>query len=91
MNMIRAAVLGVTVLMAATAVPALAQSPQLPNTSGMTQAPGIAGAPQQSERQSRPLFTIGGLEVHMWAPVEPYYNANINRPLAEVPLWDNAN
>jgi hypothetical protein len=90
MNMIRLAALGATVLMAATSVSALAQSPQVPNTSGTTEAP-VPTAPQQGERQSRPLFTVGGLEVHMWAPVQAYYNSNINRPLAEVPIWDNAN
>jgi hypothetical protein len=90
MNMIRSVALGATVLMAATSVSALAQSPQVPNSSGTTEAP-VPAAPQQNGRQSRPLFTIGGLEVHLWAPVEPYYNANINRPIAEVPLWDNAN
>lgn len=36
---------------------------------------------------SPPVFTLGGLPVHVWAPVPPYYNARANRNLAADPLW----
>jgi hypothetical protein len=36
-----------------------------------------AGAPQ-----TRPLFTIGRVGVHVWAPVPPPYNAEANGDLA---------
>ena len=91
MNMIHATVLGATALLVATSVSALAQSPQVPTAGEVVQAPGLPSAPQQSERQTRPLFTIGGGEGRVWAPVEAPYDANINRPLAEVPLWENPN
>ena len=32
--------------------------------------------------QTRPLFTIGGVGVHVWAPVPPPYNAEANGVLA---------
>jgi len=83
-----AAVLGVSALMVATAVCARAQSPPTPSIShavtGSSVAPGIEG----SAPQSRPLFTIAGVGVSVWAPVEPIYDGNANRNLAADPLWE---
>jgi hypothetical protein len=42
----------------------------------------LAGAPQSS-----PLFTIGGVEIHMWAPVAAPYNAESNGDLATKDIW----
>jgi hypothetical protein len=42
----------------------------------------LAGAPR-----SFPLFTIGGVEIHMWAPVAPPYNAESNEDLATKNIW----
>jgi hypothetical protein len=36
---------------------------------------------------SSPLFKIGRLPVHVWAPVEPGYNTEANGNLAADPLW----
>jgi hypothetical protein len=42
----------------------------------------LVGAPRTS-----PLFTIGGVEVRVWAPVEPPYNAEANGNLAARDIW----
>jgi hypothetical protein len=89
MNMVRAAALGAAVLTLATTA-AQAQSPQVPNASEIMRSPAYPSPAQQGEHGSRPLFTFGGIEAHLWAPVEPPYDPSINRPLAEVPLWDHA-
>ena len=34
-----------------------------------------------------PLFTIGGLDVRVWTPVEPHYNGEANRDPAAESLW----
>jgi hypothetical protein len=45
------------------------------------------GPSAQDEPQSSTLFTIGGLDLHIWAPVEPHYNGEANRDPAGEPLW----
>jgi hypothetical protein len=47
-----------------------------------------AGGSAQDELPSPPLFTIGGLDVRMWAPVEPHYNGAANRDPAAEPFWN---
>ena len=37
--------------------------------------------------QTSSLFTIGGFEVHLWAPVAPPYNAEANGHLATRDIW----
>jgi hypothetical protein len=37
--------------------------------------------------QTSPLFTIGGFEVHLWAPVAPPYNAEANGDPATRDIW----
>jgi hypothetical protein len=34
-----------------------------------------------------PLFTIGGVEVRVWAPVAPPYNSKADRDLAATNIW----
>jgi hypothetical protein len=34
-----------------------------------------------------PLFTIGGVEVRVWTPVAPPYNAEANGDLAARDIW----
>jgi hypothetical protein len=87
MNSIGAAVLSATALMLATVAVAHAQSPGGPGLGQETQSPFVAPDPTQGEPASHPLFTIGGVEAHIWAPVEPHYDANNNRNLAANPLW----
>ena len=67
---------------------AQAQIPSNPeDNSHLTVAPAPSFENQESREQSRPLFTIGGLEVHVWAPLEAPYNAKMNRSGVEDPLW----
>jgi ABC-type glycerol-3-phosphate transport system substrate-binding protein len=63
---------------------AAAQAAQGPSASQETRAPSWPNA----ARNAHPLFTIGHLEVHVWAPVEPHYDANMNRTIAGDPPWD---
>ena len=37
--------------------------------------------------QSPALFTIGGMNVRVWAPMEPHYNTEADRDPAAEPLW----
>ena len=41
----------------------------------------------RNEPGSPPLFTIGGVDVRVWAPVEPHYNGEANRDPTEESLW----
>jgi hypothetical protein len=38
-------------------------------------------------QQKAPLFTLGGAEVRVWAPVAPPYNAEANGNLAARDIW----
>ena len=69
---------------------AWAQSPQGSGFNQETTAPALRGRPQDGLPESRPLFSIGKLEVHIWAPMEPYYDANMNRNAAANPIWGEA-
>jgi hypothetical protein len=42
----------------------------------------------RDEPQSPRLFTIGSLDVRIWAPVEAHYNGAANRDPAGEPFWD---
>ncbi len=98
MNNVIASVFAASVLLAATVVPAEAQSPPTPGrtvqasvASQTTQAPFNSTNPDQSVSQSRPLFTIGRLPVTVWAPVEQFYDARMNRTAAANPIWEPGN
>ena len=41
----------------------------------------------RDEPRSPPLFTLGGVDVRVWAPVEPHYSGDANRDPAAEPLW----
>jgi hypothetical protein len=81
-------IMGASALMVATIVSAQAQGPAVPNTSQTTAAPVPAQNPQGTVQQSVPLFTIAGVPVRVWAPIEPSYDPNMNRTAAEGPMWD---
>jgi hypothetical protein len=87
MKTISIAVLSAAALMVATSASALAQNLARPSTSQVMRTPFFPPEPQRGVPQSRPLLTIGKVEVHMWAPVEQPYNANANRNLAADPVW----
>jgi hypothetical protein len=63
------------------------------NGDGQSAPPPFTSARDQSKSVSvdalrtRPLFTIGGVGVHVWAPVPPPYNAEANGDLAARYLW----
>jgi hypothetical protein len=82
MNRCVAVVFGVVLVARATTASGQEQNPQLPGI-GQVTAPGLTGIVSgRDDRQSRPLFTLGGLGVRVWAPLEPHYNAEANRNLA---------
>jgi hypothetical protein len=47
----------------------------------------VADGSARDESRSPPVFTIGGLDVHVWAPVEPHYNGEANRDPTAESLW----
>jgi hypothetical protein len=60
---------------------------QYPQPSGVGQVTEPGFVPGQDDGQSRRLFTLDGLDVHVWAPLEPHYNAEANRNLAGQTIW----
>jgi hypothetical protein len=59
------------------------QSALSPFTSAQDQSESVS----VDARPTRPLFTIGRVGVHVWAPVPPPYNAEANGDLAARYLW----
>ena len=45
----------------------------------------VGAGSMQDDQQSHPLFTFGGLDVRVWTPVDPPYNALANGDLAGQP------
>jgi hypothetical protein len=77
--------------------PAVYAQPRAPDITGRVQAPPYvlpgqipAGQGPGSLQESPPLFRIGGLPVHLWAPVPPPYDSSANRNLAADPVWSQA-
>jgi hypothetical protein len=89
MNKLGVVAFAAAALTVSAAASAQAQTPASPDVSHVTRAPALPPPPQQGEPQSRSLFTIGGFEVHLWAPVEPHYDPNLNRNQAANPVWDD--
>jgi hypothetical protein len=48
---------------------------------------GAGPEPVPDEPRTSPLFTLGGLDFRVWAPVEPDYSIESNRDPAGEPLW----
>jgi hypothetical protein len=90
MNTAGALILGTFVAIGATSAFGQEQLPEDAGTNHRFGASSASVAPEPDDRQSRPLFKIGGLPVHVYAPVEPPYNAAANRNLAADPLWGPA-
>jgi hypothetical protein len=87
MNTTGALILGTFVAVGATAASGQEQYPTKAGANRQIGTFTATVAPEPSDLQSRPLFTIGGLPVRVWAPVEPHYNAAANRNIAADPLW----
>src|SRR4051812_1347769 len=86
MNWIRAVAFGVAVLVGATTAYAQAQDPEMPGVGHVTGTGPTGIGSRQDDRQLPPLFTFGGLDVRIWTPVGPPYNARANGNLAERPI-----
>ena len=90
MNTAGALIFGTFVSISATSAFGQEQLPEGAGTNHRFGASTASVAPEPDDGQSRPLFKIGGLPVHVYAPVEPPYNAAANRNLAADPLWGPA-
>jgi hypothetical protein len=53
-----------------------------PNQSQPAPIESIQGNVEDNAPEGQPLFTIGGLGVHVWAPVESPYDSHANGSLA---------
>jgi hypothetical protein len=84
---IGANVLGASVMMLATTVVSVqAQNPDF-DVNQSPQTNSVEGSLEGSAPQSQPLFTIGELGVHVWAPVESPYDSHANTNLATGSLF----
>jgi hypothetical protein len=77
---------GVAVVAASTALGQERSSPAADTSNVFGVGPAADGS-ARDEPRSRPLFTLGGLDVRVWAPVEPHYNGDANRDPAAESLW----
>ena len=84
MNRCIAVVFGVVAVAGAATANGQELYPQPPGV-GQVTAPGSVSG--RDDRQSRRLFTLDGLDVRVWAPLEPHYNAESNRNLAGQTIW----
>jgi hypothetical protein len=86
MNQVCAVAFSVFVLVGATTAHAQEQDPEMPSVSHFSGTEPAGAGSMQDDQQSHPLFTFGGLDIRVWAPVEPPYNARANGNLAERPF-----
>jgi hypothetical protein len=85
MNQCAAVVFGAVVVAGAATANGREQYPHPPGVGQVTAPVFVTG---RDDGQSRRLFTLDGLDVHVWAPLEPHYNVEANRNLAEQTIWD---
>jgi hypothetical protein len=87
MNVILTAALGGLAMVAASAAFGQERSSLAPDTGyELGTEPGANGS-AQGEPRTFPLFTLGDLDVRVWTPLEPHYNAEANRDPAAEPFW----
>jgi hypothetical protein len=92
MKMAGALALGLFVTVAAGSAHAQSPQPGSGDTwdesySGSTTA--TAGSvPEPDTQRLHKLFSIGGMPAYLYTPVEPPYNAAMNRNLAADPIWE---
>jgi hypothetical protein len=77
---------GLAVVVVSTANGQERRSP-MPGTGHAFGIGSAADGAAQDEPQSCALFTVGNLDVHVWAPVEPHYNGEADRDPAAESLW----
>ena len=61
---------------------------QLPAATQTMRAAPVPANPEASVNAPISLFKIGKVPVIVWTPVEPPYDARLNRTAAANPLWD---
>ncbi|MDR3534894.1 MAG: hypothetical protein P4L71_00215 [Acetobacteraceae bacterium] len=89
MNTISTAAFGAFVIMAASAAHGQQPDVDMSATSRMdTARPDLTVVAPQSAQQSRPLFMLGSVEVHLWAPIQLPYDPHANRNFAADPFGD---
>jgi hypothetical protein len=95
MKMFSTLALAAFALVVATAASAQVKKPAadppprpVPAESQTVTAQPVPTNPDATVNQPRPLFNIGNLPVDVWAPVEPPYDANMNRSQAANPVWE---
>jgi hypothetical protein len=82
----RAVVLGVFAMTLATVSSVRAQNPDW-DASQSRQDSSVEGSLDGNEPESQPLFSIDGVGVHVWAPVESPYDSHANTNLATGSLF----
>jgi hypothetical protein len=87
MNQIIAVAFGGLAMIAASTAHGQERSTLTPATGYMFGTGTTVDGSPAGEPRSSPLFTFGGLDVHVWAPMEPHYNAEANRDAAAEPFW----
>jgi hypothetical protein len=87
MNTIGASFIRTFVVAVVATAAAGSRSPGPVGTGQPTVAATTSVGSEASGQQPRQLFTIGGVRVGLWAPVEAPYNAKMDRNLAADPLW----
>ena len=87
MNRSVAVVFGVVVVAGSPTANGQEPNPQPPSVDQVAATGQTGFVSSQDRRQSHPLFTLGGLGVRVWAPLEPHYNVEANRNLAGQSIW----
>jgi hypothetical protein len=95
MKMLSTLALAASAVMVAGAGSAQVQKPAadspprpVPAESQTVTAQPVPTNPDASVTQPRALFNIGNVPVDVWAPVEPPYDANMNRNQAANPVFE---
>jgi hypothetical protein len=88
MNQVLAVALGAMAVVAASPAHGQERSAPTPDKGYVLGVGSSAdGSARDHPRSSPPLFTFGGLDVRVWAPVKPHYNAAANPNPAGQALW----
>jgi hypothetical protein len=87
MNRTGVGLLGVACLISLATTSVTAQTRAVSEVSGTIRAPYIPPVAPANPFPVKPLFTVGGFGVYLWAPVAPPYDASNNRNFAANSVW----
>jgi hypothetical protein len=87
MNQLIAVAFGGLAVVAASAAHGQDRSTLHPDAGYMFGTGSAASGGTPGEPLASPLFNLGGLDIGVWAPVEPHYNADGGRDPAGEPFW----